>query len=187
MIDVELAKAALELSKSFDKVAETTLPDKIVESVKFHSKGAATAGVASGWVPGTGGIALAGVTAGFVWHMYADINKQLGIPFSEHLVKSLAGGIATNLSSYVVGSIVVSTAISFIPGLGNVGASAIVGTTSYALTLASGYVYMKTLILLANKDGLNVSEEQLKTTAKKIIKNLNTKKIIKQAKNSYKI
>jgi len=185
--DNVLIETALELVKKFDRLAEKNLPDKIVESVKFHSKGAAAAGIASGWVPGAGGLALAGVTAGFVWHMYADINKQLGIPFSENLVKSLAGGVATNLASYAVASIVVSTVFSLFPVIGTLGATAVVGATSYALTLASGYVYMKALILLANIDGLNVSEEQLKEATEKVIADTDMKNIIKQAKNSYKV
>jgi len=184
--DHMLMEAALELVKKFDKMADEHLPEKIVETVKFHSKGAAGAGVASGWIPGAAGLALAGVTAGFVWRMYAKINQELGIPFSENLVKSLAGGVTTNLASYAVGSIVISTIFSIFPGIGSVGATAIVGATSYALTLASGYIYMKALISLANIDGLNVSEEQLKEVTEKVIAETDVNNIIKQAKDSYK-
>ena len=99
--------------------------------------------------------------------MYGRINFILGIPFSENLLKSLATGVATNLASYAVASIVVSTCLSFIPGIGSLGATAIVVATSYALTLASGYVDMKVLIGLAKLEGIkNINEEIIKKVQK---------------------
>ena len=186
-IDHILLETAKELVFKFDKVADEHLPNEIVDIVKFHSKGAAGAGLASGWIPGAGGLALAGVTAGFIWTMYGRINSILGIPFSENLVKSLATGVATNLASYAVASIVVSTCLSFIPGIGSLGATAIVGATSYALTLASGYVYMKVLIGLAKLEGIeNINEEIIKKSAEDVIKNSDIENILKEAKKGYK-
>ena len=179
-----LLEAAIELVEKFDNVADKLLPNQIVETIKFHSKGAAISGVASGWIPGAGGLALVGVTASFIWGMYIKINNYLGISFSENLVKSIGSGIATNLASYAVASIAVSTVLSLIPGLGSVGASAIVGTTSYALTLASGYVYIKLLASLSKIE--NVNEGTLKSKAKEIIENENITDILKKAKVSYK-
>ena len=186
-IDDILFDTAKELVIKVDKIVDDKLPNELVEIIKFHSKGAAGAGIASGWIPGAGGLALAGVTAGFVWSMYGRINKLLGIPFSENLVKSLASGVATNLASYVVASVVVSTCLSFIPGIGSLGATAIVGATSYALTLASGYVYMKVLIGLAKLEGLdNINEDILKREAEYVIQNSDIDQILKEAKKGYK-
>jgi hypothetical protein len=55
--------------------------------------------VASGWVPGFGGLAAAGISARFIWTMYGRINSKIGLPFSENVVKSIATGIATNLAA----------------------------------------------------------------------------------------
>jgi hypothetical protein len=55
--------------------------------------------VSSGWVPGFGGLAAAGISARFIWTMYGRINSKIGLPFSENVVKSIATGIATNLAA----------------------------------------------------------------------------------------
>jgi len=183
MIDIELAEMALELSKKFDKMPENNLQNKLVESVKNYSKETATACAAVG-LPRTGELALAGIIADFIYHMYTDINRQLGIFFSEHLVKSLAEEITTYLAFNYLG---LRTIFMFRSVIAIISVSTIVSIASYAVALTSGYVYMKTLILLANRDGFNVNEEQLKIAAKKVIKDTNIRKIIKHAKDSYKI
>ena len=80
--------------------------------------------------------------------MYGRIGTKIDLPFGSNVLKSLASGVATNVAASVVGIIVLSTALSFIPGLGNLGASLIMGATCYALTLASGYIYLKIMKLL---------------------------------------
>jgi hypothetical protein len=155
--------------------------------VKNHSAGAAAAGVASGWIPGAGGLAAAGICAGFVWTMYGRINAKIGLPMTENLVKSIGTGIATNLGAYVVGGLITSTIFSMLPGLGSVGASVVVGGTSYALTLGSGYVYLKLLtkLFLSGADPTTMDAESLKKAADAVVASEDMRRVISDAKSGY--
>jgi len=183
-----ILRAATELVHALNKAVDENLPKEIAEIVKFHSAGAAAAGVASGWVPGFGGLAAAGISAGFIWTMYGRINSKIGLPLSENIVKSVGTGIATNLAAYFVGGLVVSTLLSFIPGVGSVGASIIVGGACYALTLASGFVYLKLLtnLFLSGQDPTKMDDASLKEAASRVASSENIKEVISDAKAEYK-
>jgi hypothetical protein len=188
MDNTRLLEAAIELAKVMDKAVDDSLPSDIADIVKSHSKGAAIAGVAGGWIPGVGGTAAVAISAGFVWTMYGRINSKIDLPFSENIMKSVASGIATNLAGYAVASIAISTAFSLFPGLGNVSASVIAGSTCYALALASGFVYLKILtsIFKAGKDPTSITAENLKEVAKKVVQNEDIRVVMKEAKEEYK-
>ena len=49
-----------------ESIASNVTPEDIKDIALFHSKGAAAAGVASGWVPGAGGTIAAVTAAGFI-------------------------------------------------------------------------------------------------------------------------
>ncbi len=183
-----LLRTATDLVRAMNKVADDSLPEEIAEIVKTHSAGAAIAGVAGGWVPGVGGTAAVVIAAGFVWTMYGRVNGKIELPFSENIIKSVGSGIATNLAAYAVGSIALSAAFSFFPGVGSVGASVIVGGTCYALTLASGIVYLKILtrVFQAGHDPTAMSAENLQEIAKTVIQSENMKEMMKEAKKEYK-
>ena len=187
-MDHRLQHAAIELVKVMDKTVDDSLPSDIADIVKMHSKGAAIAGVASGWVPGVGGTAAVAVSAGFVWTMYGRINSKIDLPFSENIMKSVASGIATNLAGYAVASIALATVSSLFPGLGNIASSVISGGTCYGLTLASGFVYIKILtkIFKAGEDPTTLTADDLKNAAKTVVENEDIKAVMKEAKEAYK-
>lgn len=186
--DHHILHAAKELVHALNKTVDENLPEEIAEIVKHHSAGAATAAVAAGWIPGAGGVAAIALCAGFIWTMYGRINSKIGLPLTENILKSLATGVATNLAAGFIGSLVLETAFSILPGLGSIAASTIAGTTSYALTLASGYVYLKLLtkLSLSGKDPSTMDDESLKDAASQIAAGENMKDIIKSAKKGYK-
>src|ERR1051326_2215892 len=183
-----LFHAAKELVETLNKAVDDNLPAEIAEIVKTHSAGADAASVAAGWIPGAGGLAAAGICAGFIWTMYGRINSKIGLPITENIVKSLATGVATNLASGLVGALVVQTVISLFPGIGSFAAAAIAGTTGYALTLASGYVYLKLLtkLFLAGKDPTKMDESSLKEEASRVAATENMKDVISSAKAEFK-
>jgi uncharacterized protein (DUF697 family) len=180
---------AMKLVKAMDRAADRSLPHEIADIVKFHSKGAAAAALASAWIPGAGGAAAAVTSGGFIWTMYGRIGSKIGLPFGKNVLKSLASGVATNLAASVAGVIAVSTALSFIPGLGSVGASVIMGATCYALTLASGYIYLKIMTVLFSKgvDLSKVSEEELKGLAASAAKDADVRDVIREAKAEFRV
>lgn len=187
-LDDMLLGQATKLVEVMDKAVDDNLPQDIAEIIKFHSKGAAVAALGSAWVPGAGGAAATVACAGFIWTMYGRIGSEIGLTFSKNVLKSLASGVATNVASYVVGMIALSTAFSFVPGLGNIGASVIMGGTSYALTLASGYVYLKIMTQLFSKgiDPTTLSEKELKNIAKNVASDSDVKDVIRNAKEEFK-
>lgn len=140
-----LLKMAIKLVKVLDKAADETLPQQIVDVVKLHSKLA----VGSAWIPVPGVDVVAGAAS--IWGMYARINSKIDLPFGENAMKSIASGVATNLASYLAMTGVAS-ALKFIPGIGTVGGAAIMSVGLYALTLTSGYVYLKALCALAENN-----------------------------------
>jgi uncharacterized protein (DUF697 family) len=183
-----LIHAAYELAKTMDKAVDDSLPGDIAGIVKFHSKGAAISGIASGWIPGAGAVAAVAISAGFVWTMYGRINSKIDLPFTENIIKSVGSGIATNLAAYIAGGIIIPTALSFVPTVGSAAAAIIVGSTCYALTLASGFVYLKVLtrVFKAGKDPTAMTAENLKDVAKNVIENEDIKAVMKEAKKHYK-
>lgn len=189
MIDIVMAaQKLLTTMRHLDRSVDSCTPQEIADIIKFHSKGAAAAGVAAGWVPGAGGAAATVISAGFIWTMYGRINSKIGLTFSKSILKTLASGIATNLAGYLVGSLVLNAVFSFIPGLGNIAASAIAGGVCYALTLASGIVYLKILtnIFSAGVDPTSVDIDTLKTMANDIASDINMKEIYEAAKEEVK-
>ena len=62
-----------------------------------------------------------------------------------------------------------------------------VGGTSYALTLASGYVYLKLLanIFLSGNDPTRMDVDSFKRAASDVVANENMKTVIADAKSSY--
>ncbi|MFN5752592.1 MAG: hypothetical protein ACK47G_09055, partial [Pseudanabaena sp.] len=137
-----------QIAGGLDQIVDENLPYQIADIVKFHSKGAAAAAVGSAWIPGAGGTAAILASAGFIWSMYARIGSEINLPMSENILKTLGSGVATNLASGMAASWVMSSVFSLFPGIGSIGASVVMGGTCYALTLASGYVYLKIMTAL---------------------------------------
>jgi len=187
-INHTLLHQAKEMLEAMDKTADDNLPKDIADIVKFHAKGATVAALASAWIPGAGGTAAVVTSAGFIWTMYGRIGAKIDLPMSNNILKTIAFGAATNLVSGAIGFLLVSSAISFIPGLGSVGASIIMGGVCYALTLAAGYVYLKTMTALFKKgiDPTTLSEEDLKNVVKDVAKQSDVKDVLKQARKDFK-
>jgi uncharacterized protein (DUF697 family) len=182
MKDGHLIKAAMKLAQAADKIADQNLPEKLAEMVKLHAKIA----VGSAFIPIPGADMAAAATN--IWTMYVRINKELDLPFSENVIKSLAAGVATNVGSAAAGFIVVGSALKFIPGLGTVGGIALMAGTVYGVTIAAGIVYMNVIARLLEKQALeNISEADLIAEAEREMQDKAAlKDIIKSAKKDYK-
>ncbi|NDV66342.1 zinc ribbon domain-containing protein [Bacteroides sp. 224] len=188
MKDFDLLKNAVELVNILDKTADGSLPQEIADIVKFHTKGATVSALATAWIPGVGSTAALVAGAGFVWGMYLRINTKIGLTMTSNIVKTLASGVLTNLAAAAATSVIVSSAMSFFPGIGNVGASAIMAGTVYAATIASGVIYLKVLTNLfkAGKNPEGLSAEELKNAAKRVTNEMDVKEFMNKAKKEYK-
>ena len=156
------------------------MPQEIADVVKLHAKIV----VGSAWIPVPGADVAAG--AANIWTMYLRINSKLGMKLGESALKTIASAVATNLASYAA-VLAVGGAMKFIPGIGSIGGAAIMSGALYAVTLASGYVYLKALTALVGKGGV-VDENQLKASVDDFLKNNKSeiKEFIREAKKDYK-
>ncbi|MFN9650717.1 MAG: hypothetical protein ACK58Z_20095 [Pseudanabaena sp.] len=177
-----------QITGGLDQIVDDNLPYQIADIVKFHSKGAAAAAVGSAWIPGAGGTAAILASAGFIWSMYSRIGSEINLPMSENILKTLGSGVATNLASGMAASWVMSSVFSLFPGIGSIGASVVMGGTCYALTLASGYVYLKimTALFISGVDPTKMSEQELNNMAKNIANDSDVKDVMNTARQAYK-
>lgn len=178
MTDDKILRTALHLVELMDKQADTVLPKDIANVVKTHSKLA----VGSAWIPVPGADVAAGAIT--IWTMYTRINDKLGLSIKENVLKTIASGVATNLASYAAMSGVAS-AMKFIPGIGTIGGAIIMSASLYGITLASGWVYLKALVLLAEKGNGNLDLSQLGNAMTTILKDSSIKSFINDAKKEY--
>lgn len=188
MVETLIGKAAVTLCKSLHKAGPVVLGKEIASVVEKHSIGAAATGLGAAWLPGVGATAALAASAGFIWSMYYRINAKIGIPFSKNILKSLGTAIATNLVASAISSVVISTALSFLPGIGNIAASMLMAGVVFSLTWSCGLVYLKILTRFAKAgvDLNDVSEEDLKKMADEVIEETNVKEMMKQAKEQFK-
>lgn len=179
-VDGKLLKSSVKIVQLMDKTAEANLPQEIADVVKLHSKLA----VGSAWIPVPGADVAAG--AANIWGMYIRINSKLGIPFGENIMKSIGSGVATNLASYLAVSGIAS-AMKFIPGIGTIGGAVLMSAGLYAVTLASGWIYLQALCVLAEKKGNYFSADDIGKVVNDILKDkASIKEFIESAKKTYK-
>ena len=177
---VELYEAAVALVTVLDKTAEQLLPQEIVDVVKLHSKLA----VGSALIPVPGADVAAG--AANIWTMYGRVNSKVGISIKDNVLKTVGSGVVTNLASYMAMA-GLGSAIKAIPGIGTLTGTALMSASLYAVTLASGYIYVKALTLLANKGNGSIDITQIDAAVKEILGSKEViKNFIKAAKSDFK-
>jgi uncharacterized protein (DUF697 family) len=177
---IELYEAAVALVTVLDKTAEQLLPQEIVDVVKLHSKLA----VGSALIPVPGADVAAG--AANIWTMYGRVNSKVGISIKDNVLKTIGSGVVTNLASYMAMA-GLGSAIKAIPGIGTVTGTALMSASLYAVTLASGYIYVKALTLLANKGNGSIDITQIDAAVKEILGSKEViKNFIKAAKSDFK-
>ncbi|WP_143273281.1 hypothetical protein [Azospirillum palustre] len=182
MKDEALLDAGLKLASALNSVADSNLPQRLSDIVKLHAKIAVGAALVP--IP-IADMAAAGAN---IWTMYIRINKEIDLPFSDNIIKSIAAGVLTNIGGAVAGAIAIGTALKIVPGLGSIGGAAVMSATVYAVTIVSGIIYMKALAKLIGKKNLeDISESDIKKAAEEEMSNKsNIKEMFKEAKSSYK-
>lgn len=185
-----LAHAIRALEQVQDDYIKKEKLEAVADTIQGCAVTAAIAGVGSGWLPGAGSLVATGAWVAAIWGMYIKVNHDLGIKIKGNILKSLASAFLTNiiasagslLIAYVIGFV-----ISFIPGIGTLGAIAVDGFLGYITVYASGLLYIRFLTkVLKAKGNLDFSEIDVKTIAEETVKEANIKDIIKEGRNSFK-
>jgi uncharacterized protein (DUF697 family) len=163
------------------KTADHQLPKRLAEIVKLH----AGLAVGSAFIPVPGADLAA--TVANIWAMYARINHELGLKVSENVIKTVAGGVATNLAGAAAGLLVVGAAVKLFPGMGSLGGAALMAATVFGITIASGIIYMRVIAALheANRSG-SFTEEDFKRAAEVFTRDKDAlKDMIKEGRKDY--
>lgn len=142
--------------------------DELMKIVKTHAAGAAASMMATGALPGVGSTIAAGIEIGFVWSMYYRICTKLGINVKKDLVKTLGSAFVTQIAGSVAAQLIAGTVLSIIPGIGSIGAVAVLGLMGYSVTYYSGIIFMNLLVRIfkAGKSMEEYSAEELKVLLK---------------------
>lgn len=162
--------------------------DELFKLVRTHSAGAAAASIATGVLPGAGATLSVIANTGFVWSLYYRICVKLGINVKKELLKALGSAFITNASANVVSLIITSTVLSFIPGLGTVGAATVCGLVGYGITYYSGIIFMQLLVRVFKTGGQleNMSAEELKQQMADLTKEVRYDSIKEEVKTAFK-
>ena len=141
---IRIAKDAIQGLQTVNDTAHKVLPDDIESIVKRHAKIAA----ATALIPITG-LDMAAATAN-IWTMYVNINKEMGIKFSDNLLKSIGSAILSNVIQNV-GFVLILSSLKLNPVTYWLSIPAL-ATAVYALTITSGWVYLKAISNLSQFD-----------------------------------
>ena len=79
----------------------------------------------SGALPGAGSTIAIGVSTGIIVKMYISLGKMLGIHIGNGVLKAMASALVADVAGSVAASLGASTILSFVPGIGTLGAAAI--------------------------------------------------------------
>lgn len=162
--------------------------DEIEKIVINHSLGAAASAVASGWIPGVGGAVASGIGLGFTLSMYCRLCKNSNIPLNKNKLKAIASVAIAEIAAYLAVVIAAETLLTFVPGLGNLGASVIAGICNFAMVYIAGILFLKLMLSFTkkNRDIASMSVEELKSAMKCEANEDFIKDMYKEAKTVYK-
>lgn len=162
--------------------------DEIVQSVMNHALAAAGSAALSGALPGAGSTIALGVSTGIIVKMYISLGKMLGIHIGNGVLKAMASALVADIAGSAAASLGASTILSFVPGIGTLGAAAITGITNFGYVYLAGIIYIKMIakILESGKSISNMSEEEILKELKKTTNTVNMKEAMKEAKTAYK-
>lgn len=165
--------------------------DEIVDTIKGFAVFSAASGVAANFIPEAGGIIAATAQTIMVWTLYGRINEIIGLEMSGNIAKFIASAMLTNICLNAGGFILGyagAVVASFIPIVGQYTSAAIEGTLGYILVYVSAVLYLiflKTVFSAKGKIEIN-GDERDKKIINGIIKNIDLKDLINEAKNNYK-
>lgn len=155
--------------------------EKIILNCALTAAGASAVG---GLIPVLSIPAAIVSCVGAVWTMYISISKELGIPFKDNLLKSLASAALSNIAINLAGYLLTDLLLSFIPVAG-VAANALL---TFASVYLAGLMYMNMLAAFAKKNIVgeaiaDVTPEDLEAELKQ---HTPTKDDVRDAKNAFK-
>lgn len=160
--------------------------DEIADIIAQHAITTAISAAASGVIPGVGGGIAFGIASASTITMYGRLAKAIGVRLDNGLIRALASAVAADLAAAIGAYIVAATVISFIPGAGTMGSAMLTGVANYGFVYLAGIIFIELAVTLGVSKMETMSEDELKTKAKKIRKGMDIKAVMKEAREIYK-
>ena len=182
-----LKSSIIELNNELRKIGKQINVSEIEDIVTLHAGiGAATA--VGAMLPGAGPVIASGVAVTSIVTMYVRLSKAMQIKLGEGTLKAIASAVVADVGSTVLGSLALSFALSFIPGIGSVPAAIITGAANYGVVYLAAVIFIKLLAWLtkSKKDISSMTSEDFVSATKNISDSLDKDSAIKEAKKSYK-
>lgn len=162
--------------------------DELMKIVKTHAAGATASVMALVSIPGAGTAVASVVETGFVWSMYYRLCRKLGLSVKKELLKAIGSAIVADVAGSIAIQLIAGTILSIVPGIGTVGAMAVVGLTGYCVLYYCGILFIEMLVKVfrAGKSVENYSADELKSMMKETSEKISFKDIKQEAKQAYK-
>lgn len=160
--------------------------EAVADIVATHAIATAVSAAASGVIPGAGGAIAFGIACTSTMAMYGRLAGVIGVRLDSGLIKALASAVVADLAAAVSATIAVSAAISFIPGVGSMGAATLTAITNFCFVYMAGIIFIKMIVALGIPGIESMSKEELEKEAKRIQNEMDIKKAMKEAKAAYK-
>lgn len=160
-----------------------TSSERIESIITQHATGAAATALGAGIMtfafPAAGTLIDVLVSTGIIWAMYYRVSRELGIPMSKNLLKTLGSACLTNIVANLGGVLLLELAATCVPVIGVAASAAI----CYAITYLAGYLFIKLLVNVfkAGKRPDEMTAEELADISKDVCADTNCKQIFKGA------
>lgn len=181
-----LKQAIYSLDDGMKELGRELNINSIAEIVQEHAILTAASAAASGSIPGAGGVIALGIACTSTATMYGRLANAIGVRLNNGLIRALASAVTADLSAAIASNLVVSAALSFIPGVGTMAASALTAITNYGFIYLAGLIFIKMVVALGVTHMEHATEDDMKAAAKNAQSAINIKDAMKEAKNCYK-
>ncbi len=160
--------------------------EEVANIIESHAFTTAISAAASGALPGVGGTIAFGIACTSTITMYGRLANVLGIRLNHGLIKALASAVVADLAASTAAVLVVSSAVSFIPGVGNMAAGTLTAVANFGFVYLAGYIFIKMISAIGVSKMESMSESELKSAAKSVQNGMDMKLAMKEAKQAYK-
>lgn len=162
-----------------------------VESmITLHAMGASCAAAAAGVLPGVGEVIASGIGLSFTCSMYYRLCKRLGLNLRRNVIKGIASVVLAEITALLIAAVAAGTLLSFLPGVGTVGAMALASMICFLMVSTSGKLFLVILSkLFRAKTAAEIeamSVEELRAFAKGCSTKKEVKDAMKDARADYK-
>ena len=160
--------------------------DEIAGIIENHALATAVSAMAAGVIPGAGGGIAFGIACASTLTMYGRLASAIGVRLNNGLLKAIASAVVADLAAAIAATVTVAAAVSFIPGVGSMASATLTGITNFGFVYLAGIIFIKMVTSLGVSRIESMSEDELKSQAKRVQSTIDVKSGMKEAKAAFK-